>query len=119
MTPLRHHSRRWSSVATRHWRTCPISNTWVAGCKATGGGGGAGEEADAGHRLEVAQSAFSSLASLNIVFSVITSSTGQNSRASHPAHTNGQVKFLNRDSVPYGRPCDQPCVTQEDFLHWR
>ena len=33
---LRHPSTRWSSAATRHWRTCPISNTWAAGCKETG-----------------------------------------------------------------------------------
>ena len=27
---------KWSSAATRHWRTCPTSITWVAGYKATG-----------------------------------------------------------------------------------
>ena len=29
-------STRWSSSATRHWKTRPISNIWAAGCKATG-----------------------------------------------------------------------------------
>ena len=32
----RHPSTKWSSAATRHWRTCPTLITWVAGYKATG-----------------------------------------------------------------------------------